>query len=200
MKSTKSYLVVAFIIAFSVLLVIPLWAVYGVLLPEEGGHAHAGEMVMAAEFQNKVTEFIEEHKLPDGSVEAQHDEPIYIMASQYIFTPSKIRLKAGEHYDLQILSSDVVHAFSVQMDGTSYNAVVMPLMVTALEIKPIQPGTYLVICNEYCGIGHDYMYFTIIVEEGDEHEDEHEEDEHEEDEHEEDEHEEDEHEEDEHND
>jgi heme/copper-type cytochrome/quinol oxidase subunit 2 len=22
-----------------------------------------------------------------------------------------------------------------------------------------------VVCNEYCGIGHDYMYFSIIVEE-----------------------------------
>ena len=183
MKSTKSYLVVAFIIAFSVLLVIPLWAVYGVLLPEEHG-GHGGEMVMAMEFQKKTMAFIEEHKLPDGSVEANHDEPVYIMVSQYTFTPNKIRLKAGEHYDLQMLSSDVIHAFSVQMDGTSYNTVVMPLMVTALEVKPTQPGTYLVICNEYCGIGHDYMYFTIIVEEGAEHEGaEHEEDEHEEENH-----------------
>ena len=183
MKSTKSYLVVAFIIAFSVLLVIPLWAIYGVLLPEEHG-GHGGEMVMAMEFQQKTMAFIEEHKLPDGSVEASHDEPVYIMVSQYTFTPNKIRLKAGEHYDLQMLSSDVVHAFSLQMDGTSYNTVVMPLMVTALEVAPTEPGTYLIICNEYCGIGHDYMYFTIIVEEGAEHEDEEdEEDEHEEDEH-----------------
>ncbi len=171
MKSTKSYLVVAFIIAFSVLLIIPLWAVYGVLLPEEGGHG-GGEMVMAMEFREQAMEFIEEHKLPDGSVEADHNEPIYVMASQYAFTPNKIRLKAGEHYDLQMLSIDVVHAFSVQMGDTSYNALVMPQMVTALEIQPTQPGSYLVICNEYCGIGHDYMYFTIIVEEGAEHEDE----------------------------
>ncbi len=171
MKSTKSYLVVAFIIAFSVLLVIPLWAVYGALLPEEHG-GHGGEMVMAMEFRERTMAFIEEYKLPDGSVEAQHDEPVYIVASQYTFIPNKIRMKAGEHYDLQILSSDVVHAFSVQMDGTSYNTVVMPLMVTALEVAPTQPGTYLVNCNEYCGIGHDYMYFTLIVEEAPEHEEE----------------------------
>ncbi len=170
MKSTKSYLVVAFIIAFSVLLMIPLWAAYGMLSPEEGGHG-GGEMVMAMEFQTKVTAFIEGHELPDGTVEADHDEPVYIMASQYTFTPNKIRMKTGEHYDLQMLSIDVVHAFSVQMGDTSYNAIVMPMMVTALEIAPAEPGTYLVICNEYCGIGHDYMYFTIIVEEGGEHED-----------------------------
>ncbi len=175
MKSTKGYLVVAFIIAFSVLLIIPLWAVYGVLLPEEGGHAHGGEMVMAMEFREKTMAFIEEHKLPDGSIEADHDKPVYIVASQYTFTPNVLRLKAGEDYQVQVLSIDVVHAFSVQMGGTSYNAVVMPMMVTALEVKPTQPGTYLVICNEYCGIGHDYMYFTLIVEEAPEHEEEEEE-------------------------
>jgi heme/copper-type cytochrome/quinol oxidase subunit 2 len=175
MKNTKGYLVVAFIIAFSVLLIIPLWAIYGVLLPEEHG-GHGGEMVMAAEFQNKMTEYIEEYSLPDGSVEHLHEGSAYIMASQYTFTPATIRMGAGESYNLQFLSSDVVHSISVQMDGTSYNAVVMPMMVTSLEVKPLQPGTYLVNCNEYCGIGHDYMYFTLIVEEGDGHEeDEHEE-------------------------
>ncbi len=165
MKSTKSYLVTAFIIAFSVLLIIPLWAAYGVLLPEEHG-GHGGEMVMATEFQQKVNDFIEEYSLPDGSVEHNHEGPAYIMASQYTFTPAKIRMKTGEHYNLQFLSSDVVHAISVQMDGTSYNAVVMPTVVTSLDLEATRPGTYLFICNEYCGIGHDYMYFTLIVEEG----------------------------------
>ena len=168
MKTTKSYLVTAFIIAFAVLLVIPLWAVYGVLLPEEAGHAHGGEMVMPMEFREKTMAFIEEYKLADGSVEASHDEPVYIVASQYTFTPNVLRLKAGEDYQVQLLSIDVVHSFSVQMNGTSFNAVVMPMMITSLNIAPTQPGTYLVICNEYCGIGHDYMYFTIIVEEGEE--------------------------------
>ncbi len=172
MKSTKSYLVTAFIIAFSVLLVIGLWAIYGVLLPEEAGQAHGGEMVMPMEFREKTMEFVEEHKLPDGSVEASHDEPVYIIASQYTFTPNVLRLKAGEDYQVQLLSADVVHAFSVQMNGTSYNAVVMPMMVTGLTISPVEPGTYLTVCNEYCGLGHDFMYFTIIVEEGDgEHDD-----------------------------
>jgi heme/copper-type cytochrome/quinol oxidase subunit 2 len=59
----------------------------------------------------------------------------------------------------------MVHNFSIQMGDTSYNAVVMPKIVTAVKLKPTKPGTYLVVCNEYCGIGHDYMYFSFIVEE-----------------------------------
>ncbi len=166
MKSSNSYLVAAFVIAFSVLLIIPMWAVYGVLFPKEGGHgAHgAGAMLVASEFEEKTARFIEEHQLPDGSVRAERGKPIYVVAQQYTFRPNTIRLTAGEQYDLQMLSTDVVHAFSVQMGNTSYNAVVMPKMVTALKLKPTKPGAYLVVCNEYCGIGHDFMYFSFIVE------------------------------------
>ena len=166
MKS-HSYLVTAVVIAFSVLLIIPMWAAYGVMFPGEGGgHSHgAGEVITAAEFEEKTARFTEKGRQPDGSVRAAHGEPIYVMATQYTFTPSTIRLAAGKQYELQMLSTDVVHAFSVQMGNTSYNAVVMPKMVTALKLKPAKPGKYLVVCNEYCGIGHDYMYFAVIVEE-----------------------------------
>ena len=160
-------LVAAFVVAFSVLLIIPMWAAYGVMFPGEGGgHSHgAGEVITAAEFEEKTARFTEKGRQPDGSVRAAHGEPIYVLATQYSFTPNTVRLAAGEQYELQMLSKDVVHAFSVQMGGTSYNAVVMPKMVTALKLKPSKPGKYLVVCNEYCGIGHDYMYFSIVVEE-----------------------------------
>jgi heme/copper-type cytochrome/quinol oxidase subunit 2 len=121
--------------------------------------------VSASAFEEKTARFIEEHRLPDGSVRADHDQPIYVLATQYTFTPNTIRLVAGEQYELQMLSADVVHAFSILMGDTSYNAVVMPKAVTALKLKPTKRGAYLVVCNEYCGIGHDYMYFSIIVEE-----------------------------------
>src|SRR5512134_974556 len=166
MNSPKFYLTAAFVIAFSVLLIIPMWWAYGVLLPEDGGHAHGAEATASSsEFEEKTARFIEEHRLPDGSVRADHDKPIYVLATQYTFTPNTIRLVAGEQYELQMLSADVVHAFSILMGNTSYNAVVMPKTVTALKLKPTKPGTYLVVCNEYCGIGHDYMYFSVIVEE-----------------------------------
>ena len=168
LKSSSSYLLAAFVIAFSVLLIIPMWAAYGVMFPKEGGgHAHGGgETLTASEFEEKTARFIGGRRLPDDSVRAERGEPIYVLATQYTFTPNTIRLAAGQQYELQMLSTDVVHAFSVQMGDTSYNAVVMPKTVTALKLKPTKPGKYLVVCNEYCGIGHDYMYFAVIVEEG----------------------------------
>ena len=166
-QSPKAYLAAAFLIACSVLLIIPMWWAYGVLLPEDGGHAHgAEELASYAEFEEKTARFIEARRLPDGSVRAENGKPIYVLAVQYAFKPNTLRLTAGEHYELQMLSTDVVHAFSVLMGNSSYNAVVMPGIVTALKLQPTKPGRYLVVCNEYCGLGHDYMYFSIIVEEG----------------------------------
>jgi heme/copper-type cytochrome/quinol oxidase subunit 2 len=167
MKSANSYLVAAFVIAFSVLLIIPMWAFYGVLLPQEGAHAHAHgteDKVSVSEFEEKTARFIAERQLPDGSVRAEHGEPVYVVAKQYTFLPNTIRLVAGERYEVQMLSTDVVHAFSIQMGNTSYNAVVMPNMVTAFELTPMKQGRYLVVCSEYCGLGHDFMYFSIVVE------------------------------------
>ena len=174
---SNAYLVAAFVIAFSVLLIIPMWAYYGVLLPDEGGHGHGHggeETLSASEFEELTRRFIEAHRLPDGSVRAGHGGPIYVLAAQYSFTPNTIRVMAGEEYELRMLSMDVVHAFSIQMGDSSYNAVVMPKAVTALKFKPTKSGTYLIVCSEYCGIGHDYMYFSITVEEAEEHHEEHE--------------------------
>jgi cytochrome c oxidase subunit II len=169
MKSARACLIAAFVIAFAVLLIIPLWALYGVLLPHDGhghGHAHGEvESVKSAEFEERTARFIEAHRLPDGSVRASPQTPIYVVARQYSFVPDRIRLSAGERYELQMLSTDVVHAFSVQMGNTSYNAVVMPHIVTTVELTPQKPGTYLIVCSEYCGLGHDFMYFSIVVEE-----------------------------------
>jgi cytochrome c oxidase subunit 2 len=33
-----------------------------------------------------------------------------------------------------------------------------------LTIKPQSPGTYPIVCNEFCGIGHQSMVGKIIVE------------------------------------
>ena len=59
--------------------------------------------------------------------------------------PAALPDAAGEAYELQMMSADVVHAFSIQMGNTSYNAVVMPKAVTTVKLKPTKPGKYLVI-------------------------------------------------------
>lgn len=157
------YLTTAFLVAFSVLLFLGVWAAYGVLYPAQGGHHGGGVMVNPDEYRQQVMAFVEANQLEDGSVRPQSSD-VYIMAMQFAWVPNVIRLETGREYVLHISSVDVVHGFSLQMGQRSYNATVMPGQVTRVEITPVLPGRYFITCNEYCGLGHEAMSAQFIVE------------------------------------
>ncbi len=162
MKSPAAYLVTAFIAAFGVMVLIPVWFALNAVELEHGDHHGGGEMVSVEEFESKVRGQREKYKLSDGSVRPPPGD-VYILAEQFEFTPGTIRLTSGEHYRLVFLSSDVVHGASL-IQEKSLNTVVMPEMSSAMSIEPIRQGQILLLCNEYCGDGHDQMKGKIIVE------------------------------------
>lgn len=90
---------------------------------------------------------------------------VYLAASQWVWRPMEIRLKAGVTYRIWVSSTDVLHGLSiVSRDGSVvYNLMVMPGMAYALHIRFDRPGEYYIICNEYCGVGHQDMRGRIIV-------------------------------------
>ncbi|HUN29377.1 MAG TPA: cytochrome c oxidase subunit II [Alphaproteobacteria bacterium] len=95
------------------------------------------------------------HRRSDGSYEA------YYVASVFMFTPSKLEVPLGANVTFYVTSSDVVHGFEIAK--TDVNAMAIPGWVNRASHTFSTPGTYLLICNEYCGIGHQNMYGTIEV-------------------------------------
>lgn len=79
----------------------------------------------------------------------------------FSFIPGNIEVPAGSTVHFTMTSKDVVHGF--QVAGTNLNAMVMPGHITKITQKFDQPGNYLVLCNEYCGAGHQAMSTTITV-------------------------------------
>ncbi|MUV36559.1 Cytochrome-c oxidase [Lentibacillus sp. JNUCC-1] len=79
----------------------------------------------------------------------------------FSFTPTDIEIPAGSTVHFTMTSKDVVHGF--QVAGTNINAMVMPGYVQKITQKFDKPGDYLVLCNEYCGAGHQAMSTTIKV-------------------------------------
>jgi cytochrome c oxidase subunit 2 len=77
------------------------------------------------------------------------------------FTPNNIEIPAGAKVTFVLTSKDVVHGFEVA--GTNINAMVMPGHIQKITQKFDKPGNYLVLCNEYCGAGHQLMSTTITV-------------------------------------
>ncbi|GIW52157.1 MAG: cytochrome c oxidase subunit II [Gemmatimonadales bacterium] len=94
--------------------------------------------------------------LPDGAVRVTG------IAMMFAFQPGEIRVPAGKKVTFRLTSADVVHGF--QIVGTNANAMVVPGYVTQFSTVFDRPGEYLIVCNEYCGLGHHMMMGRLVVE------------------------------------
>jgi cytochrome c oxidase subunit II len=77
------------------------------------------------------------------------------------FTPNNIEIPKGAKVHFIMTSKDVTHGF--QVAGTNINAMVMPGHIQKISHTFDEAGSFLVLCNEYCGIGHQMMSTTITV-------------------------------------
>ena len=80
----------------------------------------------------------------------------------FAFQPAEIRVPAGRRVTFRLTSADVTHGF--QIVGTNANVMVVPGYVSQFTIVFAEPGEYLIVCNEYCGLGHHAMMGKLIVE------------------------------------
>jgi cytochrome c oxidase subunit 2 len=95
-------------------------------------------------------------KVSDGEYEA------YYVARIFSFSPDTITVPAGAHVTFYVTSADVEHGFSIPETGV--NTMVTPGWVSSVAHTFRTPGTFLLICNEYCGAGHQTMAAKVVVE------------------------------------
>lgn len=94
-------------------------------------------------------------ELPDGTYEA------YYIASTFSFTPATLTVPVDKKIVFYVTSPDVVHGFYVA--ATDLNMMAEPGWVNTESHTFYRKGTYLLICHEYCGIGHQNMFAKIVV-------------------------------------
>ncbi|HEX9728520.1 MAG TPA: cytochrome c oxidase subunit II [Gemmatimonadales bacterium] len=92
----------------------------------------------------------------DGSV------TVTMLALTFAFQPNEFRVPAGRPVTFRMTSADVVHGF--QIVGTNANTMIVPGYVSQFTTVFDTPGEYLIVCNEYCGLGHHAMSAKLIVE------------------------------------
>ncbi len=95
-------------------------------------------------------------KIADGAYEA------YYVARVFSFSPAEIRVPAGSRVTFYVTSTDVEHGFSIPETGV--NTMVTPGWVSSVSHTFKQRGTFLLVCNEYCGAGHHLMAAKVTVE------------------------------------
>jgi cytochrome c oxidase subunit 2 len=76
-------------------------------------------------------------------------------------TSPVLRLPVNRSIELHMRSLDVIHAFFVP--EFRENEDIVPGLVTSVHITPDRIGTYPLICNELCGLGHGLMRTEVIV-------------------------------------
>ena len=85
---------------------------------------------------------------------------VYLVASSWQWYPV-LELEKGQSYRLHLSSTDLQHGFSLQ--PVNINVQVHPGYDLVMTITPDETGTFGIVCNEYCGIGHHGMTGRIHV-------------------------------------
>jgi cytochrome c oxidase subunit 2 len=86
----------------------------------------------------------------------------YLLAMRFQWTPI-LELAKGKTYHLYVSSVDVQHGLSIQPINMNFQ--VVPGYVTVLTLTPTTSGVYTIVCNQYCGLGHQLMAGRILVKE-----------------------------------
>jgi cytochrome c oxidase subunit 2 len=84
-----------------------------------------------------------------------------VIAQAFTFVPNEVVVPAGAEITFFLTSRDVLHSYQVQF--TTINVNLIPGEVATLRYTFREPGEHLVICGQYCGIGHHNMLGRLIV-------------------------------------
>jgi cytochrome c oxidase subunit 2 len=88
---------------------------------------------------------------------------VIAVGTMFAFDPNEIHVPAHRPVTFRLTSSDVTHGFEIV--GTNGNTMLVPGYVSQFTTTFDRPGEYLIVCNEYCGLGHHLMSAKLLVEE-----------------------------------
>jgi len=147
-------------IAVSLVFIVGLIAsvVYGVTAANVGAVGNAGTQVNSSDLTN--SQFAD----PGGHWDGPDHYVVHVIARQFLFQPGTerpITVPANATVTFYVTSADVVHGFEVV--GTDVNVMAIPGQVTVATTEFDHPTTYGIVCNEYCGAGHQDMQGQIVV-------------------------------------
>ena len=155
------WITLAFIWGLVMFFTMIYWHIYG-----EQNLSNEAYRVDPEAYAAKVDAFAEQYKVrEEGSTGIPVVRPpaggdAYLIARLWEWWPI-LELEKNQTYRLHLSSLDWLHGFSLQ--PTNINILVHPNYEMILTIKPDQSGQFGVVCNEFCGIGHQTMVGRIHV-------------------------------------
>ena len=123
--------------------------------------------ISTEEFQEKVEGYMHEAERLDGAIVPPGDD-VYVAGIRFQWRGLPVVVETGKTYRFHLGSYDVQHGFSIRPEDVlsqHTNLAVLPGYEWVIEMEFDEPGTYHVICNEFCGVGHSSMHGRIEVRE-----------------------------------
>jgi cytochrome c oxidase subunit 2 len=157
------WIVIALVWCLIMFFMMPYWHVYG-----KQNLANEAFRTTPAEFLKKTEAMIAQYKVREEGAEGQKvpviappvGVDVYLVARLWQWYPI-LELEAGKSYRIHLMSMDWLHGFSLQPENI--NIEVHPGYDHVVTVTPTHPGTYSIICNEYCGINHSTMTSKLYV-------------------------------------
>ena len=89
------------------------------------------------------------------------EKVIRITAKRFNYTPGEVTLKKGVPVILEFRTLDVLMGFNLPDFGV--RADIVPGKVARLRLVPDKTGTFVFLCDIFCGTGHEQMNGRIVV-------------------------------------
>ncbi|CAB3389205.1 cytochrome c oxidase subunit II [Kyrpidia spormannii] len=84
-----------------------------------------------------------------------------MIAQMFMYQPNNVTVPAGSTVHFEVTSPDVVHGFEIP--GTNVNLMVVPGHITEYTATFRNKMDRVIVCNEYCGSGHQVMLGRFVV-------------------------------------
>lgn len=96
---------------------------------------------------------------------AANYKSVDVMAAQFSWTLSSEDFTEGDNVKFNVTSKDVNHGFGVYDENMNLLGQVqaMPGYTNEIYLTFKTPGTYKILCLEYCSLGHHAMIKDIVV-------------------------------------
>ena len=89
------------------------------------------------------------------------EKVIKITAKRFNYTPGEVKVKKGVPVILELTSQDILMGFN--LPDFNVRADIVPGKVTRLRLTPDKVGTFVFLCDIFCGAGHEEMNGRLIV-------------------------------------
>jgi cytochrome c oxidase subunit 2 len=89
------------------------------------------------------------------------ERTIKITTKRFDYSPAEVTVKKGVPVVLEFTSKDVPMGFN--LPDFNVRADIIPGQVTRLRLVPDKTGTFIFLCDVFCGIGHEEMNGKLTV-------------------------------------